>query len=103
MRTRTLATIATGLIATGLGVAAVGLTITGPGVLVSAGALLSLASPPVLTIATRQQSTHTPDLLAEVHNAGYRKGLAHAALGLLESPTSDGSHTDTDDPERKAE
>lgn len=39
-------------------------------------------------IATPGRNRGAADLMGEVHNAGYRKGLMHAALGLLDPTPS---------------
>jgi hypothetical protein len=39
-------------------------------------------------IATPGRTRGAADLMREMHNAGYRKGIQHAALGLLEPAPS---------------
>lgn len=56
-------------------------------VMTAAGAL---AAGIILGIdAERRAHPPTTAQLADAHNAGYHKGLTHAALGLLELPTRD--------------
>lgn len=86
MRTRTLHTIATCQIITGLTAAAAGLHPRIPDNATRAGALVLLSALPVIVAAQVRRCGATADQIAAARNAGYRLGLTHAALGLLNSP-----------------
>jgi hypothetical protein len=87
MRTRTLHTIAVCLTTAGLTVAVAGLHPAAPPLMTRLGILLVIAAGPLVVAAqSRREATHAADALAAARAEGYRLGLAHAALGLLNPP-----------------
>jgi hypothetical protein len=91
LRTRTLHVIAACLITAGIVVAAAGLHPRVPDAAISAGGLLIILSlPAVVAAQSRRVGDVRADQIAAARNAGYRTGLLHAALGILE-PTDGGT------------
>lgn len=91
MSTRTLHTIAACLITAGFTTAGAGLHPRVPDAAYPAGILLIILSlPPILAAQKRRAAPY--EQIAAARNAGYRLGLMHAALGILE-PTDGGGTT----------
>jgi hypothetical protein len=99
MRTRTLTGLAAALTAGGIVTAVIGAHVTHTLPQVIGGlALATAAIPTALTAHGRQAAALTAAERAAERTAGYRQGLMHAALGLLDPTPS--TRVDNDDTDR---
>lgn len=116
MRTRTLTSLAAALLLTGLASAGIGLHVTSSSAAVRAGVVLIIAAAVPAVAAQVARGGAAAEDTRRAFLDGYRTGLMHAALGLLDDPSDGGHAADapnsyarghlyavTDEPERKAE
>lgn len=96
MRTRTLQAVAASLITTGTAVAAAGLHPKVPDITICAGAVLIVLSLPLIVAIQGSRAIVPADQIAAARQAGYRLGVLHAALGILDTPP-DGEGDGEDD------
>lgn len=96
MRTRTLAILGITAAAVGILATIVGLHPAAPKIVLRGGLAVMFASCPLICATqTRRAADVSLERMSAAHLDGYRMGLAHAALGLLDSPPSGGASAPT--------